>query len=337
MPADLSIDIVEAPPKTVLVRNAYLTEGTADLERRAASGAVYDHRNRLVAESVRFGGYRGDLFRSQNDPVLQARDPAALRLRGRSIYLGHYMPHYGHFLTEGLSCFWGLEVAETWDHVVLHPFAWGVDPTAFYARAFAAYGVRADQVELASRPLVCDELLVPERLLQLNRSVNLELRRVFARLKARCSSPTTEAVPRLYLSREHVHKKRKITNETAVREQFERWGYVTIYPEELSFDVQIALFSRAQVIAGFAGSALHNVVFCQPDALLLEIGDVRCPNQSHPTQRLCSALGGVRHVHIPFRGEVIDGRMRSANFDVAWLADQVRTRVPDAIACEVPA
>ncbi len=57
-------------------------------------------------------------------------------------------------------------------------------------------------------------------------------------------------------------------------------GYEIVYPETMSCEAQIELFSQAKVILGEFGSALHNSVFSKPGMVL---GAIRCANTVQST------------------------------------------------------
>jgi capsular polysaccharide biosynthesis protein len=83
------------------------------------------------------------------------------------------------------------------------------------------------------------------------------------------ASPRPTALPkRFYIIREGYT--RGVTNEVEVREFFTRKGWALIAPEKLSIPDQIALFRDAEAIAGLHGSALTNLLWCSPDAQVLE-------------------------------------------------------------------
>ncbi|HET8971221.1 MAG TPA: glycosyltransferase 61 family protein, partial [Candidatus Nanopelagicales bacterium] len=53
--------------------------------------------------------------------------------------------------------------------------------------------------------------------------------------------------------------KRNCNNTREVEELFSRNGFSIVFPEDYSLPDQVALFRTAQVVAGFAGSALFNL------------------------------------------------------------------------------
>ena len=52
---------------------------------------------------------------------------------------------------------------------------------------------------------------------------------------------------------------------------FKENGFGIVYPEELSFEEEVRVFQRAEVIVGPTGAALTNVVYCKEGTLIAVI------------------------------------------------------------------
>lgn len=293
----------------------------------ALSGCIYRADGSKVGLSERFGGYAGDHFETKN-PERQERPAAAAVLPGRGLYLGHYMGgHYGHFITETLSTFWIFEdqQADAFDYVLFHPFVFGDSIPDYVRYCFDKFGIGPDKVVFAkSEALAFEELVVPERLFRLNHSSDPRLRWVYGHLAQSAPAPTV-APQRLYLSRRRFSQRdlfRVVANEAHIETAFQRRGFEVLYPETMRFEDQIALYSRARAVAGISGSGLHNSLFMQPEAMIIELGDPRYGGARSPTQVLCDAISGVRNALIPFVGWKFDG-YRVMLFDMAVLQSRL--------------
>lgn len=179
----------------------------------------------------------------------------------------------------------------------------------FALKCFSATGIDPDKIILMGDQAVAfDELWVPERLLRLNHSADPSLRWVFRTISSR-SNAASKPSERIYLSRRKLSFRnltRVIANEVMVEKLFHLAGFRVVYPEELPFDFQLALYDRAHLVAGPSGSALHNSLFMNPGANLLELGDPRYGGERAPTQVLCDLVSGVDTVLIPFVGRIRD-------------------------------
>lgn len=75
---------------------------------------------------------------------------------------------------------------------------------------------------------------------------------------------------RIYISRAKASS-RTVINENELLPLLERFGFRTLYLEELSLQEQINEFSQAEAIVAPHGSGLANLVFCPPGACVIEL------------------------------------------------------------------
>lgn len=74
---------------------------------------------------------------------------------------------------------------------------------------------------------------------------------------------------KIFLSRSKLdNSNRSLKNRTQIEHMMEVRGYAIMYPEQYSISDQVNLMRKARVIVGEDGSALHNIIFCQPGAVL---------------------------------------------------------------------
>lgn len=299
------------------------------------SGCVYRGDGTKVHLSERLGGVMGDYVISDNPESITV--PSGLRtLKGRGLYLGHYMGgHYGHFITETLSTFWILEnvPGRAFDYFVFHPFVFGVEIPAYVQFCLNQFEIPVDKIVfVGSETLAFEELVVPERLFRLNHSADPRSRWTYQQI-ARAARPPILLSPKLYLSRRRFSRtnfERVVANEVGMELEFQRRGYRIIYPETLSFEAQVALYSRAERVAGISGSGLHNSIFMQPEATVIELGDPRYGGDPAPSQALCNKVSGARAEFIPFKGRRF-GPRGTMLFDLAFLRGAL-----DAIGEDAP-
>lgn len=82
---------------------------------------------------------------------------------------------------------------------------------------------------------------------------------------------------KLYVSRQRSPE-RRIANAEAVEEVLGVAGFETVFPEEMSFSEQVAMFSGASAVVGVKGAGLTNVVFCRPGTELLVLSPYDFPD-----------------------------------------------------------
>lgn len=291
------------------------------------AGCVYRADGSKVTLSERFGGHRGDMLRTVNPDRMPRPDGAAV-LKGRGLYLGHFMgDHYGHFITETLSSFWILErmPAAGFDYLLFHPFVFGQAMRDHARYCLRAFGIDEGRVAFVGPEAAgFEELVVPERLLRLNQSADPSLRRVYRRLTAPLERPGPPS-ERLYLSRRRLNARRSeriVANEVRIEAIFARRGFRVVYPEETGFEAQLRLYCNAAVLAGPSGSALHNSLFMREGTRVVELGDPRYRGEPSPTQALCDAVAGVRSDFVPFAGRQF-GRRWTMLFDTRHLVAEL--------------
>jgi hypothetical protein len=294
-----------------VVREGFATPSTWNPATGTFLGCLYSPEGGKLALSQRFFGV-GFQFRPEDpdrlDPAVAA---AAPRLSGRTLYLGHYLAHYGHFLTETLSTFWIFEKqpAAAFDRIAFHPGFFGRTLTGYARHCFAAFGIAPEAVVmLDDGPVRFEEVVVPERLLRLCHAADPLLRGVFDRIRAATLAGRDPVPSRgLYISRRSSYwrtGRRIVANEAIIEELFRSRGFAIVRPEAVPFPDQVALYAAAPTLAGLSGSALHNCLFQRPGGRLIEIEhpDVYREGDSLParTQDLCNAVAGVAGTFVPF-------------------------------------
>lgn len=124
-----------------------------------------------------------------------------------------------------------------------------------------------------------------------------------------------EGPDRVYISRSNWRRStpnsRSLENRDNVEVMFREAGYTIVYPEQLSIMQQILLFRGVKILAGEAGSGLHNSVFMQNGTHVICIQSGR---QNHLIQAsLCSVCGQT--------SSYVVGRQESADWNSNFLVD----------------
>lgn len=263
--------------------------------RPFARGCLYDIGGRRVDLSTR-RGLINRLQRNHVDPDTfpPAQDNADLRrLSGRTLFLGVFMNHYGHFITESLSRCWWPDPAETFDHIVAYPYVHDrgqVFIQPFHRYLAGALGIPLDRVTILGDAVRFDEVVVPEQLWVYDDHANAHLRTLYPRISERHRS--SAAAGRVFLSR-GVYPGARIVNAPRIEEVFAGFGFSVIYPEEIPIERQVSIYANCEVLAGLSGSALHNCLFSRPGTLSIEVGDRRTPSKPHVMQQMANELSGA--------------------------------------------
>ncbi len=76
---------------------------------------------------------------------------------------------------------------------------------------------------------------------------------------------------RIFISRKDSYNARRILNEDAIFELFKAKGFERYEMSKLSVAEQIMLLYNAQMVVSEQGSGLTNILFCQPNTIVVEI------------------------------------------------------------------
>jgi capsular polysaccharide biosynthesis protein len=296
-------NLVNGPLNMHVVGNALLSRFHYNSATREFQGAAYDANGDLVQASVRLSGVLGDRVRAACPKRKEAS--GAERRIGGAVYLGHLMNHYGHFLTESVSTFWA--VPHLKEHRFLfHPFVFGASIQPFMEPFLAASGIGIEQIEVIAEDLLVDNLIVPERTFGVNSFVHIRQADAYASLKHLVlrGAPPNGVGRRVFASRSRLTRnKRGIADAAAFDRALAAAGFTVIFPETMSVEEQIHVYAATEVLCGFAGSAMHNCVFMEPGAHVIELGDARAPTTPLWNQTLCNKLARVRSSYVAYDAE----------------------------------
>lgn len=84
------------------------------------------------------------------------------------------------------------------------------------------------------------------------------------------NNQTTE---RIYISRQKAKQGRSITNEEEILKALSPLGFKSYILEDMTFDEQVELFSRAEIVIGAHGAGLTNILFCKKGTKIVEISN----------------------------------------------------------------
>ncbi|MEJ0017938.1 MAG: glycosyltransferase 61 family protein [Acetobacteraceae bacterium] len=233
------------------------------------TGCLYANDGRLVRLSQRPSS--GAAFQPVDPAIIEAGSVPASVETARSIYLGNFFLHFGHFLLESLSRLWAVEsLGQSFEAYYFH--AWEGTPDRrwldieFVATCLAALGIPAERVRfIPESGLVLADCVVPQQLFEVNRHASRRfgglLSEITDRARAAPSAGLGAPAERVYLSR--VRQTRRAENEDAIERIFQEAGFDIVIPEELPFLRQVAIAAGARMLAGCAGSNMHLAAFAE--------------------------------------------------------------------------
>jgi hypothetical protein len=223
---------------------------------------------------------------------------ATTRLPGRTLFLGTFMNHYGHFITESLSRYWGPEPADRFDHLVSYTFVHNKGRPfvqRFHRHLTEILGIPIKRVRFLGEPVRFDEIVVPEQLWRYDKYANARLRNLYARIIDRHAA---KAGGRVFLSRASYAGAR-LSNILDVEDVFARFGFKVLYPEEVPIQRQLSLYANCEILAGPSVSGMHNCLFTSPGTMTIEVGDRRSAYAPHRVQQIANAISEVDAHFVP--------------------------------------
>ena len=130
----------------------------------------------------------------------------------------------------------------------------------------------------------------------------------------------------VFLSRSRLSKaqEQRLADPVSIEAIFARHGFEIVHPQEMNFKQQVLMYADADVIAGVAGSALHNSLFQKRGGTVISIG-----TRNDIQGKLTAFRGQALHFIDPPDGE------RAAASPPADGADDKPTRSLDAFAIDL--
>ena len=254
------------------VPNALVTKGALDGWPRSLISGVFDEELNEVNESVFVRGYRVSFPRD----ITQLQIESLSKKKGQCVYLGWFITHYGHFITESISRMWWLaKYRDEIKNCVFLVHANFKSPNDFpmhVKETLNAFGVSLSQIELIDDDMICESLIVPSQSIVLDYSISEFQLDTWNEIKTKLYKESANKPKRkVYLSRKYQDQKdtsRKF-NDIDVEEVFKRYGFEIVYPELLSFQEQVQIYAETEILAGPVGSAMHNAAFMSENSTVL--------------------------------------------------------------------
>jgi hypothetical protein len=176
---------------------------------------------------------------------------------------------YFHWLTDALTRLF--VVRDRLDQLTL------LLPTEFATRDFVksslnVFGVKRVEFIRPNEVVKCRSLLMPTHTAPSGHFRDEVIQGVRTTL-LNALGESHQGGERLYISR-RLAGRRRIANETELTPVLEKFGFETVYAEELSFEQQVKLFSRARYLVSNHGAGLTNMLFVRDGGAVLELRHV---------------------------------------------------------------
>jgi len=194
-----------------------------------------------------------------------ASDPTPLP--GTYFYLDNELRgHFGHTLTEQMSKLWAWPLVkkaypDVQGLVSYRPSRGRVSDAEL--AIFDAAGISSDRIVVMDGPVLVEKLVSATPMFSMPAYVHPDIRDVWATVGDAlvASAPERSYPRRIFCARRMT--KRACRNADAVESLFEQHGFEVVYPEDYTLSEQVRMFREATVVAGFAGSGLFHLAFCE--------------------------------------------------------------------------
>jgi hypothetical protein len=175
---------------------------------------------------------------------------------------------YFHWLTDVLTRLYVMR--DRLDQLVLL-LPWNYQALDFVHGSLRAFGLRATEFIAKDEVLICRRLFMPTHTAPSGHYNETIIGAVRSLLLQRYGDTSYQGSgERVYVSRSRA-RKRRVVNEAEVIEVLQQFGFQAIHAEELSFEQQVKICSRAHYLVSNHGAGLTNMLFLGEGASVLEL------------------------------------------------------------------
>lgn len=287
--------------------------------------------------------FRWHLEPSPRIPNIKTRSPLFVRMPGWTrptetlpgdyFHIDpNYFGHFGHFMTESIGRLWAWDaVKERFPDLKVIYRLWNIGDARerFEHRILTAYGISDEDIVAVDRPVWLTSVVgaTPMWHNAEPHYVHPGLAEVWDRISRNVVDPEAPTYDRVFISRSDTWWRRGCRNTRDVEQLFSAYGFEIVYPEYLDLGAQAAIFANASVIAGFAGSAMFNVMHAKRlETFIVLAHEAYTARNEH---LYTSLLGGTVHYFwSPPDVAHPEGGWRQDAFDSAWEFDFARNQRP---------
>ncbi len=198
--------------------------------------------------------------------------------RGRYLYGGNIIAHFGHYLLNPFSRFWiGTRYDLSGYKILCHGAGtpagwWSID---FLREIFMSQGLSQSNFVVFNRPTLIAEITVPRPACEersFTHSVYADWGHQVGRALLQAQNLPTEDAPVWMAKTKLPRGVRGLDNEQALIDRLVPRGVQVVHPHELNTAQKVALYATRRVVMGLAGSTLHSSIFWPPACKLVGVG-----------------------------------------------------------------
>jgi hypothetical protein len=180
------------------------------------------------------------------------------REKEKAIFGGYIFFHYGHFILESTARLWARQFFPVEKYVFI-----AQENAKLYQQQIDCLKIFGNYEIIYDQAICYEDLIIPQPSFLMGKPIESKGALDYLRFKALDIKSDIFSGKKIYLSRGKINK-RKCINEKDFDNRLNELGFLTVYPEEMSFYDQINIFNNAQLVVGMLGSSWHTLLFASP-------------------------------------------------------------------------
>ena len=268
-------------------------------------GGVLDCQGNFVEESKGNGWLKLGGFYPIDSEIRHSTE--------KVVYLGFCVKHWGHFIVECLGRVWTLLSPKYAEYKIVFLLKKG-ELDGNFLEFFRLLGIDKSRFLNVKSPISFDEIVIPTNA---SAESNSELYCMPFKYISETIIRSKAFPPKVYLSRRHFAKAKKTEiGEADIEENFTRNGYEVFYPEEMSLDDQVQLFTSCTHIACINGTIPLMCIFSKESVNLIVLNKTSI---KHENLISISQIAKISPIYIDVYKEPIKNFPKTLGGGPFWL------------------
>ena len=244
---------------------------------------INNYKNAIILPNTNMNGgvytdnsfiFNTSLHRNWIKKFPEKVEPRTIR-HEKVVYIGMFHDVWGHCITDCLKHLWIMNDPNHDDlknlkfvYLTVYPDFKFFDN---FKKLFLMLGIDVSKIELIAESTQFDEVFIPEECFYLDeKDYKYHFTKEYADL---INKITLDVFPdssneKVYFSRTKI-KTHKEIGEIYIENTMTNAGYKIFYPEQLTFEQQIAVLKGCKYFAATEGSISHNIIFCSDSCHVL--------------------------------------------------------------------
>ena len=206
------------------------------------------------------------------------------------IFLGLYFSHFGHELLDGCSRLWFVNK----NNMDIEDYCYiSQTDTDDHFSIFRILGIKSKNLIRVDKNIQFKKVIIPQASNNIYSSYSDEFNETFHKIGYNIEASRNK---KIYLSRTQFSYPSAYTvGERNIEHIFENNGFKIVYPEKEKLETVISLMKGAEIIAGVAGSNMHNILFAKDN--IIEYHLLRT-NRNDVEQLIIDKMKNIESYHI---------------------------------------